>query len=171
MKALPFVPTLLLLASLSTPAVAARGYVIRAGSAVRRVAVAKPAPVVVTRVVNPAPVVVQVDPVAAAKAQKERDARLSAIDQAEKQRNERALVGADERVAAFLKQRTADGSADAPFDLAHRHETGKGVPVNESEARRLYGIAAERGNRDAQNWLQEHPQAPSPTVAPGPVGR
>jgi hypothetical protein len=171
MKARSLVPTLLLLTSLSTPAVAARGYVIRGGSAVRRVAVAKPAPVVVTRVVNPTPVIVQVDPVAAAKAQKDRDAKLSAIDQAEKQRNERALVGADERVAAFLKQRTADGSADAPFDLAHRHETGKGVPVNESEARRLYGIAAGRGNRDAQNWLQEHPQAPSPTVAPGAVGR
>ncbi len=164
MNAPRLVVGLLLLASFATPALAARGYVIRAGTAVRRPVVARAAPVVVA---PPAPVIVQVDPVAAAKAQMERDAKLAAIDQAEKRRNERALVGADERVAAFLKQRTEDGSADAPFDLARRHESGKGVPANDAEARRLYGVAAERGNRDAQRWLQEHPLA----TASSPAGR
>lgn len=139
-----------------TPVHAARGYVFRGGAARRTAAVRTAPTVVVAPAPTPPPVVVHVDPVAAARAQKERDARLSAIDLAEKQRNERALVGVDERVVKFLKQRIADGSAEAPLELAQRHETGKGVPVDPAEARRLYTLAAERGNRDAQEWLREH---------------
>lgn len=138
------------------PAQAARGYVFR-GGAVRRVTAARPVQTVVVKPApTPPPVVVNVDPVALAKAQKERDAKLSAIDLAERQRNERALVGVDDRVVKFLKQRIADGSAEAPFELAQRHESGRGVPVDPAEARRLYGLAAERGHREAQDWLREH---------------
>jgi TPR repeat protein len=144
---------------LQLPAQAARGFIFQSG-AYRRTAVVHPVPtVVVKQAPTPAPVVVKVDPVAAAKVQKERDEKLSAIDLAEKQRNAKALVGVDERVAAFLKKRTEDGSADAPYDLAQRHETGKGVPLDPAEARRLYGLAAERGNHDAERWLKEHPSA------------
>ncbi len=156
-----FVLTLLSVVSLVsfTPAHAARGYVFRGGAARRTTSVRTAPTVVVTPAPTPPPVVVHVDPVAAARAQKERDARLSAIDLAEKQRNERALVGVDERVVKFLKQRIADGSAEAPLELAQRHESGKGVPVDAAEARRLYAVAAERGNREAKEWLEEHPAA------------
>lgn len=141
------------------PAQAARGYVFQSGSA-RRVAAVRPAPTVVVKPVPaPAPVIVTVDPAVAAKLQKDRDAKLSAIDLAEKQRNEKALVGVDERVVKFLKQRVADGSSEAPLELAQRHESGKGVPVDAAEARRLYTLAAERGNREAKEWLEEHPAA------------
>jgi TPR repeat protein len=139
------------------PAHAARGYVLRSG-AYRRTTAVRPAPTVVVKPApTPPPVVIQVDPAAAARAQKERDARTAAIDLAEKQRNERALVGVDERVVKFLKERIADGSSEAPLELAQRHESGKGVPVDPSEARRLYTLAADRGNREAKAWLQEHP--------------
>ncbi len=139
------------------PAQAARGYVLRSGAA-RRVTAVRPAPTVVVKPApTPAPVIVTVDPAAAAKVQKERDAKLSAIDLAERRRNEKALVGVDERVVKFLKQRIADGSSAAPLELAQRHESGKGVPVDPLEARRLYSLAAERGNSEAQDWLREHP--------------
>ncbi|MEI6357482.1 MAG: hypothetical protein WCP53_10335, partial [Verrucomicrobiota bacterium] len=45
-----------------------------------------------------APVPPQIDPVAIAKAQKARDAQVSAIAAGQNQRNQKALVGADQRV-------------------------------------------------------------------------
>jgi TPR repeat protein len=71
----------------------------------------------------------------------------------------------DQRVITFLNQRIEDGSADAAFDLAKRYEEGKGVPVDPKESRRLYSLAAERGNEDAKAWLEAHP-APAAEVAP-----
>ncbi|MBN9691051.1 MAG: SEL1-like repeat protein [Verrucomicrobia bacterium] len=70
----------------------------------------------------------------------------------------------DQRVITFLNQRIEDGSADAAFDLAKRYEEGKGVPVDPKESRRLYSLAAERGNEEAKAWLEAHP-APA-EVAP-----
>lgn len=71
----------------------------------------------------------------------------------------------DQRVITFLNQRIDDGSADAAFDLAKRYEEGKGVPVDPKESRRLYSLAAERGNEDAKAWLEAHP-APAVETAP-----
>lgn len=71
----------------------------------------------------------------------------------------------DQRVIGFLNQRIEDGSADAAFDLAKRYEEGKGVPVDPKESRRLYSLAAERGNEDAKAWLEAHP-APAAEAAP-----
>lgn len=97
-----------------------------------------------------------VDPAAAEKAAKER----AAIAAAQAKRNQKALVGADERVVEFLKKRVEDGSADAPLDLAKRYEEGKGVTADAAEARKLYKLAAERGNEEAKGWLKEHPEPP-----------
>ena len=68
----------------------------------------------------------------------------------------------DDRVVAFLKQRIEDGSADAPVDLAKRYEEGKGVTEDPVEARRLYTLAAERGNEEAITWLQANPKPEKP---------
>lgn len=76
-------------------------------------------------------------------------------------RSAAAQAAVDERVVAFLKQRIEDGSADAAFDLAKRMEEGNGVPADPVEARRLYSLAAERGNEEAAAWLAEHPEPES----------
>lgn len=103
-----------------------------------------------------------VNPQAAIQAEKDRQAALVAADAAANRRNKAALVGADQRVVEFLKKRIADGSADAALDLAKRHEEGKGVPEDAVEARRLYALAAERGNEEAKTWLEEHPAPKTP---------
>ena len=104
------------------------------------------------------PAAPQVNAAAAAQAQKERAEQAAAIAAAQNKRNQQALVGADERVVAFLKKRVEDGSADAAHDLAKRHEEGKGVPEDAAEARRLYQLSAERGNEDAKKWVEAHPE-------------
>ncbi len=111
-----------------------------------------------------APVAPQIDPAAVAKAQKARDAQVSAIAAGQNQRNQKALVGADQRVVDFLKQRVEDGSAGAAFDLAKRYEEGKGVEEDATEARRLYKLSAERGNDEAKKWLEEHPEPKKETA-------
>lgn len=110
----------------------------------------------------------QIDPAAVAKAQKARDAQVSAIAAGQNQRNQKALVGADQRVVDFLKQRVEDGSAGAAFDLAKRYEDGKGVEEDATEARRLYKLSAERGNDEAKKWLEEHPAPKKETAKDGP---
>lgn len=110
-----------------------------------------------------APAAPQFNAAAAAQTQKERDAQAAAIAAAQNRRNQKALVGADDRVVSFLKQRIGDGSADAAHDLAKRHEEGKGVPEDATEARRLHKLAAERGNEDAKKWVAEHPE-PKPAI-------
>lgn len=102
--------------------------------------------------VAPAPAV-PLDPEAAARAR----AQAQAAAALNAQRNKAAQVGADARVVDFLKQRVEDGSADAAFDLAKRYEEGKGVDADPKEARKLYTLAAERGNTEAKTWLDEHP--------------
>ncbi|HAB18657.1 MAG TPA: SEL1-like repeat protein [Verrucomicrobiota bacterium] len=94
-----------------------------------------------------------VDPQAAAKAQAQAAANKALYDK----RNKAAQAGADQRVVEFLKQRIEGGSADAAFDLGKRYEEGKGVAADPLEARRMYMLAAERGNEDAKKWLEEHP--------------
>jgi len=85
-------------------------------------------------------------------------AQVAANEAAARRRNQASQVGVEDRVVAFLKQRIEDGSADAAFDLAKRHEEGKGVPADPEEARRLYTLSAERGNEEAKTWLAEHPE-------------
>ncbi len=101
---------------------------------------------------------------AAAQAQ----AQAAAADTLANKRNQAALVGADDRVVAFLKERIANGSADAAYELAKRYEEGKGVTADPVEARRLYSLAAERDNEDAKKWLEENPapKEPAPTAKP-----
>lgn len=89
-------------------------------------------------------------------------AQNAAAEAAANRRNKAAQVGVDDRVIAFLKQRIEDGSADAPADLAKRYEEGKGVAADPAEARRLYTLAAERGNEEAKTWLQNNPEAEKP---------
>ena len=116
-------------------------------------------------VINPTPVtIVQVNPAALAAARKEHDAIAAALARAANQRNERALVGVDERVAEFLRQQTEDGSIYAPLELAQRYESGRGVPTDPAEACRLYGIAAERGSKEAKHWLRDNPTPSSDPV-------
>lgn len=102
--------------------------------------------------VAPAPVV-PLDPEAAARAR----AQAQAAAALNAQRNKAAQAGADARVVEFLKQRVEDGSADAAFDLAKRYDEGKGVTADPKEARKLYTLAAERGNTEAKAWLEAHP--------------
>lgn len=90
-------------------------------------------------------------------------AQTAAIQAAQNKRNAEAAVGADQRVVEFLKERVEGGSAEAAFDLAKRHEEGKGVTADPKEARRLYALAAERGHEEAKMWLKEHP-APAQKV-------
>lgn len=120
----------------------------------RRVIPYRPAPVVVAQ--PPPVVIVPVDPVQAENARRLLEAQRAAVAAAQNRRNAIALVGADERVVAFLRKRIDQGSADAAAELAQRHEEGRGVPADPVEARRLYRLAAERGNEDAQYWLRQH---------------
>ncbi len=92
-------------------------------------------------------------------------AQAAAIQAAQEKRNQQAAVGADQRVIDFLKERVEAGSGDAALDLAKRYDEGRGVVADPKEARRLYALAAERGNEEAKGWLQDHPVLP---VAPGP---
>jgi TPR repeat protein len=82
---------------------------------------------------------------------------------AEKKKREQEAAEADKRVVDFLKQRIADGSPSAPFDLAKRHEEGRGVPEDPVEARRLMELAASRDNSEAKQWLRD---TPAPKVEP-----
>ncbi|HTH47851.1 MAG TPA: SEL1-like repeat protein [Candidatus Limnocylindria bacterium] len=102
------------------------------------------------------------DPQVAAQLQ----AQVQAADALATKRNKAALVGADQRVVDFLKQRIADGSADAAYELAKRYEEGRGVEADPVEARRLYALAAERDNEDAKKWLEENPAPPAPAIDP-----
>lgn len=84
---------------------------------------------------------------------------------AQAKRQQEAASAAEAKVVPFLKERVDGGSADAAADLAKRYETGKGVPVDLKEARRLYALGAERGNQEAKTWLKEHPDVPKDKVA------
>lgn len=81
---------------------------------------------------------------------------------AERKRKEQETNETEKRVVDFLKQRVEEGSPSAAYDLAKRHEEGRGVPVNPTEARRLMELAAQRDNSDAKVWLAEHPAPPKP---------
>lgn len=65
----------------------------------------------------------------------------------------------DARVVTFLRERMADGSADAAYDLAVRHLSAKGVEKSPDEARRLMLRASERGNEEAAKWLKTNAAA------------
>ena len=110
------------------------------------------------------------DAAANAQAAAQLQAQAAAADALATKRNQAALVGADDRVIAFLKERIANGSADAAYDLAKRYEEGKGVVADPVEARRLYSLAAERDNEDAKKWLEEHPAPKEPAVDPKAAG-
>jgi TPR repeat protein len=110
------------------------------------------APVALTRPANPAP---------AATA-----AQTAAIQAAQNRSNAEAAGGADQRVVEFLEERVESGPAEAAFDLAKRHEEGKGLTADSKEARRLQALAAERGHEDAKAWLKEHP-SPDQQVVKG----
>lgn len=60
----------------------------------------------------------------------------------------------DAKTVEFLQRRVGAGSADAAYDLGLRHEIGKGVDKDPSEARRMMIISAGRGNMDAANWIK-----------------
>ena len=108
--------------------------------------------VVTKTVAVPTPVPV-VDPATSrASVQAQHEAAVNVAAQQEKMNRENS-VGADKRVVDHLRQRTEDGSADAPYDLAKRHEEGLGVAKDPAEADRLYRLSAERGNADAQRWV------------------
>ena len=107
----------------------------------------------------------QEDPAVVAKAQKERAEQAAAIVAAQNQRNEKALVGVDQRIVEFLKKRIEDGSGSAAFDLARRHEVGHGVAKDPVEARRLYKLAAERSNEEAEKWIAAHPEPKPESIA------
>lgn len=79
---------------------------------------------------------------------------------ADRKRKEQEANETEKRVVDFLKQRVEEGSPSAAFDLAKRHEEGRGVPKDPVEARRLMELAAKRDNSDAKTWLAEHPAPP-----------
>jgi len=125
-------------------------------------------PRVVTRTVavpTPVPVVVQ-DPASAREAAAaQHEAALNVAAQQDRM-NRTHSEGAEQRVVEHLRQRTEDGSADAPLDLARRHEQGLGVGRDPIEAERLYRLAASRGNTDAQRWLRQHGLDSKPVGSP-----
>ena len=67
----------------------------------------------------------------------------------------------------FLKQRVADGSPSAAYELGKRHEEGRGVPSDPKEARRLMEMAVKGDNSDAKKWLTENPAPPVAEAAKG----
>jgi hypothetical protein len=99
--------------------------------------------------------------------------QAAVVQAAEQKRLKEAAHAAEAKVVPFLKERVDGGSADAAFDLAKRYEIGKGVSVDPKESRRLYQLAAERGNTEAKTWLMEHPEdvknkaAVQAAIAPG----
>lgn len=80
---------------------------------------------------------------------------------AEKKKREQEAAETEKRVVDFLKQRVADGSPSAAFELGKRHEEGRGVPLDPKEARRLMELAAKGDNSDAKKWLAENPAPPA----------
>ncbi len=102
----------------------------------------------------PVPAPVPADPQAAARSQAQSKTNAALAEK----RNKAAQAEKDQKVVDFLKQRIEDGSADAAFDLAKRYEDGKGVKEDPKEARRLYSLAAERGNTEAKTWIEAHPE-------------
>lgn len=81
---------------------------------------------------------------------------------AERKRKEQEANETEKRVVDFLKQRVEQGSPSAAYDLAKRHEEGRGVAKDPVEARRLMELAAKRDNSDAKTWLAEHPAPAKP---------
>lgn len=119
----------------------------------RPVAPAKPTP--------PAAQPPMVDPVAyarylddlqrmEARAQAIHDAQVRAIVEADRKRPKEDPAVVDARVVQFLKERIADGSVDARYDLGVRYLEGRGVEKDQATARRLLTEAAERGHSDAK---------------------
>lgn len=84
---------------------------------------------------------------------------------AEKKKREQEAAETEKRVVDFLKQRVADGSPSAAFELGKRHEEGRGVPLDPKEARRLMELAAKGDNSDAKKWLVENPAPPAVDAA------
>lgn len=78
---------------------------------------------------------------------------LNAIVKRQSEQNQKALDGVDERIVKFLRERIENGSADAAYDLGVRYQTGRGVNPDPKEAKKLFGLAASRGNQDAVRWL------------------
>ncbi len=60
----------------------------------------------------------------------------------------------DALALAYVKPLVAKGNDDAQFYLAFMYETGRGVPVNQAEAVRLYKLSAAQGDADAQRNLK-----------------
>ncbi len=65
------------------------------------------------------------------------------------------------RIVAALKIRIQAGSADAAWDLGNRYLQGKGVEVDLKKGSSLIGLASQRGNERAKEWLLKTP-APQP---------
>lgn len=84
--------------------------------------------------------------------------QAAAAKAAEQKRLKESAQAAEAKVVPFLKERVEGGSAEAAYDLGKRYEIGKGVAVDPKEARRLYLLAAERGNAEAKTWLKDHPE-------------
>jgi len=92
--------------------------------------------------------------------------QAAAAKAAEQRRLKESAQAAEAKVVPFLKERVEGGSAEAAYDLGKRYESGKGVAMDPKEARRLYELAAERGNSDAKTWLKEHPEPIKNQAAP-----
>src|SRR5712691_3389362 len=62
------------------------------------------------------------------------------------------LVGADDQAASVesLKQRAAQGEAEAQLSLGLLYATGKSLPQDYAEALKWYRLAAAQGNAEAQ---------------------
>ena len=58
-----------------------------------------------------------------------------------------------ERSIERLREDSANGDAEASYELAGRHHRGTGVAVDYGEAVRLYRLAAQQGSLPAQNML------------------
>ncbi len=86
---------------------------------------------------------------------------------AEKKKREQEAAETEKRVVDFLKQRVADGSPSAAYELGKRHEEGRGVPPDPKEARRLMELAAKGDNSDAKKWLTENTAPPVAEAAKG----
>ena len=64
-------------------------------------------------------------------------------------------AAADKRAVEFLKKRVAQGSASAAYKLGVRYLEGDGVETNKAEAVRLLTLAANEGDKKAQEKLKE----------------
>ena len=63
-------------------------------------------------------------------------------------------AASDALALAYVNPLVAKGSDDAQFYLAFMYETGRGVPVKQAEAVRLYKLSAAQGNASAQRNLK-----------------